>query len=58
MTAVSAGTSRDGSGAVPVTDPSLAAGPAARPGLMRTAGVCWVASAICIHVMVCTEPAD
>src|SRR5512135_510672 len=39
------------SGAVPVSDPWHAAGPASRSLLMLTAGACWLASAICITVM-------
>jgi hypothetical protein len=40
----------EASGAVPVSDPSLA-GPADRSALMLAAGACWLASAACITVM-------
>jgi hypothetical protein len=40
----------EASGAVPVSDPSLA-GPADRSALMLAAGACWLASAVCITVM-------
>ncbi len=41
------------SGAVAVFDPGVAAGTASRSALMRAAGACWVASAVCITVMAC-----
>lgn len=39
------------SGAVPVSDPWLAAGPVGRSAPMLAAGTCWLASAVCITVM-------
>jgi hypothetical protein len=43
-------TDPEASGAVPVSDPSLA-GPADGSPLMLAAGACWLASAVCITVM-------